>query len=173
MSGLTGILKVLLTRGAIIVDKEVCTGCRRCELMCSGFKEGKINPELSRIQVSGTEIYKGPDFTPQICMQCADPPCMKACPTEAIKADVEHGTYARIVDEKKCNGCEDQTSVRCMEACRQYFNPSRIRMNLERVKAINCDLCYGDPQCVKHCLFGALTYQKNERGIRAGVGGGF
>jgi len=100
-----------------------------------------------------------------------DPPCLKACPTGAIEVDLKHGTYARIVDEGKCDGCGGQTSIKCVEACAQYFSPSRIRIDPERLVAIKCDLCDGDPQCVECCLFGALTYHKNEKGIMTGVGG--
>jgi len=160
-----------LPRGVIIVDKHACTGCRRCELICSAFKDGKLTRELARIEVAGTDVGKGPNFTPVTCAQCVDPPCLKACPTGAIVVDLKHGTYARIVDEGKCDGCGGQTSIKCVEACAQYFSPSRIRIDPERLVAIKCDLCDGDPQCVESCLFGALTYHKNEKGIMTGVGG--
>ncbi len=38
--------------GHIVCDTALCAGCRTCEAVCSLYREGIVNPELSRIQVA-------------------------------------------------------------------------------------------------------------------------
>ncbi len=128
-----------------------CSGCRRCEIVCSLSHEGKIWPEASRIRVfmliPGIEI-------PHLCAQCRDYPCVSACPVEALSTSRETG--AVLVDEEKCIACG-----RCIDACPgkvPYIHP---RDNY----AVICDLCGGDPKCVKVCSEGgwnALQLVKRE-----------
>lgn len=114
-----------------------CSGCRRCEIACSFFHEGKVWPEASRIRVfmlvPGVEI-------PHFCSQCADYPCVDACPTKALSVNKDTG--AVIVDEELCNACGD-----CIEAC-----PGKIpHLHPNRRYVVICDLCGGAPQCVRVC----------------------
>jgi len=82
----------------IIVDAQVCTGCRYCEIVCSLFHDKSVNPKKARIKVV-SDLIKGTD-TPKICHQCASPPCMKACQQGAINFD---GTLKiPVVLENKC-----------------------------------------------------------------------
>lgn len=123
-----------------------CSGCRRCEIACSLHHEGKIWPEASRVRVfmliPGVEI-------PQLCTQCHDYPCIEACPVGALTTDTK--TLAVLVDKEKCTGCGE-----CIEAC-----PGQIPLlHPGDRKAVICDLCDGDPQCVKVCQearFNVLT----------------
>ena len=118
-------------------DPLKCSGCRRCEIVCSWHHEGKIWPEASRIRVfmlvPGVEI-------PHLCAQCNDYPCVPACPVEALSIDDD--TMAVLVDKEKCTGCG-----LCIKAC-----PGNIPfLHPEDNKAVICDLCGGDPECVKIC----------------------
>jgi len=118
-------------------DLLKCSGCRRCEIVCSLHHEGKIWPEASRIRifmlVPGVEI-------PHLCAQCNDYPCVSACPVEALSIDDD--TTAVLVDREKCTGCG-----LCIKAC-----PGNIPfLHPEDNKAVICDLCGGDPECVKVC----------------------
>lgn len=121
-------------------DYSRCSGCRRCEVVCSLHHEGRIWPEASRIRVfmlvPGVEI-------PHLCVQCPDYPCVNACPVEALSIDEKTG--AVIVDREKCTGCGD-----CIEAC-----PGKVpHLHPAGGYSLICDLCNGDPECVKACQQG-------------------
>ena len=115
-----------------------CSGCRRCEIACSLHHEGRIWPEASRIRVfmlvPGVEI-------PHFCAQCHDYPCIESCPVDALSVDED--TSAVKVDEEKCTACG-----LCIKAC-----PGLVpHMHPEKNKILICDLCEGDPLCVKACI---------------------
>ena len=121
----------------ILRDVTACTGCRLCEIACSLKHEGTIWPAASRIKVFELE----PGFPiPYMCVQCPDYPCVKACPTNALRVDEDTG--AVLVDEGYCTLCRQ-----CIVAC-----PGNIpRIIPGRNSVIICDLCGGDPECVKAC----------------------
>ena len=124
--------------GRIVADARFCTGCRYCEIICSLFHEKKVNPRKARIKVI-SDLLKGVD-NPKVCNQCANPPCMKACPQGAIEFDKI--LKIPVVIENRCKGCKA-----CVEACpfgEMFFDQ-------ERNVALKCDLCQGDPQCIKFC----------------------
>ncbi len=124
----------------IMRDYAKCSGCRLCEVMCSLYHEGKIWPEASRIRVF--MLIPGVEF-PHFCTQCEDYPCVNACPVKALSVDEETG--AVIVDREKCTACG-----MCIEAC-----PGKIpHIHPKDNYAVICDLCGGDPQCVKICQLG-------------------
>jgi len=150
---------VPLTKGVLVVDKALCSACRTCEGVCSVFHHGVSDPGLSRIQV--TADFLDIEFSPKICYQCTDPLCLDACPSDAIHVDPKTG--ARVVNEDECSGCG-----LCIDACGDYFNPPRVRLDDARQVALKCDLCSGDPQCARFCPTGALTYAHDNSGIRSG-----
>ncbi len=137
----------------IIRDYLRCSGCRRCEIACSLHHEGKMWPEASRVRVfmlvPGVEI-------PHLCAQCHDYPCVSACPVGALSVSDETG--AVLVDKEKCTSCG-----LCIDAC-----PGNIPfLHPGDSKAVICDLCGGDPQCVKVCQdakFNALWVVRTRRG---------
>jgi carbon-monoxide dehydrogenase iron sulfur subunit len=130
----------------LLVDCEKCTLCGLCVMMCSFKHENEFNPLKARITVSRA-IPEGM-MVPNVCWQCESPaPCEESCPVEAISRDEETG--ALVVDHQECTLCET-----CAEAC-PYEN---IRKNSDCEEMIKCDLCGGDPECVKYCAYEALTY---------------
>ena len=128
----------------------VCSGCRTCELICVLTHEGLINPQRSRNIV--VKDIQGGDITNVLyCQQCDDPKCLKACPTGALHAD--EATGARVIDQDVCIGCQT-----CLNACiyaQGGQGVSRIRYNPETQTCFKCDLCGGEPKCVKYCPIGA------------------
>jgi len=115
--------KVALAKMAILVDKSLCCGCRVCEMVCSNSNcEGRNSSSLARLSVE--KKYIEGDFGPKVCYQCSDPPCLKVCPVGALQVDERSGTFARIIDDSLCIGCQQ-----CIEACQQHFRPSRPKFD--------------------------------------------
>jgi anaerobic carbon-monoxide dehydrogenase iron sulfur subunit len=129
----------------LYINHEKCTGCRLCELVCSVSHDGISNPARSRIRVMKWE-QEGL-YIPMSCQQCQDAPCMNVCPVKAISRDEE---LARVtVDYDKCIGCRS-----CVAVCpfgAMSFN------SIDR-KVMKCDLCDGDPQCVRFCDMKAVDF---------------
>lgn len=154
--------RVALARAVVVADPNVCSGCRVCEIVCANlWSQGRNGASLSRLILD--KDYLGGDYRPKTCLQCAEPPCLPACPVTALLVDARSGTYARVIDERACIGCR-----RCLEACARYFDPPRPRFDADRALAIKCHLCFGEPQCVEHCPLGALRVERAEGGLRMG-----
>ncbi|MEN6441192.1 MAG: 4Fe-4S dicluster domain-containing protein [Syntrophobacter sp.] len=149
-------------KGLILADPTRCVGCRRCELACTEFNDGRSQPSLARIKVD-RNINFGPGgltspvmggawgngvFIQDTCKQCPHPvPCETACPEGAIKADPVTG--ARVVDAVVCVGCR---------LCRKACPWDMISFDEESQKATKCFLCHGSPKCVEACPSGAIAY---------------
>jgi len=122
----------------LYINYEKCTGCRLCELVCTVKHDGISNPMRSRIKVMKWEMEGL--YIPMSCQQCQDAPCLNVCPVKAISRDEE---MARVrVDYDVCIGCRS-----CVSVC--PFGA--MNFNVIDKKVFKCDLCDGDPQCVRFC----------------------
>ncbi len=128
----------------LIVDHEKCTGCRLCELVCSVYHDGVSNPTRSRIHI--IKFHNQGFFFPMVCQQCQDAACMAICPKDAIYRDEELGRV--MINYDLCIGCK-----MCVAAC--PFGGMGINKDGTVIK---CDLCDGDPQCVRFCDMKAVDY---------------
>jgi len=151
-------------KGVLVSDPTRCVGCRRCELACTEYNDGKSSPTLSRIKVARNLNYgpQGVQYGYQrregkhgnflviqdMCKQCPHPvPCATACPNDAI--EVKGPVKARVVNTDKCVGCKV-----CQRAC-----PWDMMCFDEEIgKATKCTLCDGSPQCVEVCPTGSLRF---------------
>jgi carbon-monoxide dehydrogenase iron sulfur subunit len=129
----------------LMVDPEKCTGCRLCELACSIKHENVANPNTSRVHIVKWMI--GGVYIPMVCQQCDSPVCEAVCPVNATFRDPETG--AMMIDYDKCIGCR---------MCVVYCPFGGAGLDVRRRKTIKCDLCDGDPMCVKFCRPEALQY---------------
>jgi Fe-S-cluster-containing dehydrogenase component len=134
-----------MQRRFVFCDRERCLGCQICEFICSARKEKSTDPLLSRIRVVNLEPTGSMAIA---CVLCEDPSCVRSCPRNALRRSAKTGVI--IVDEVRCNGCSW-----CFGACRL----GAIGFHLGKKVVTICDLCDGEPECVKYCPFeGALTF---------------
>ncbi len=119
----------------IKVEKEKCTGCHLCEMVCSLFHFKIINPSKSGIRILkddlGTNLHH-----PLVCRQCQN---MKCLGNEVLDETLE---MAKFVWKK-------QRALECP------FDG----LNVFEEVAYHCNLCGGDPQCVSLCTTGAIAIE--------------
>jgi Fe-S-cluster-containing dehydrogenase component len=130
-----------------LLDQNRCIGCHACTTACKS--ENEVPVGVTRTYVKSVDVGVFPQarrvFQVTRCNQCADAPCVAACPTEAM--------YRRedgIVDFDKsiCIGCKA-----CMAAC-PY---DAIFINPEDHSAEKCNMCAHridmglEPACVTVC----------------------
>jgi Fe-S-cluster-containing hydrogenase component 2 len=154
--------RVPLSKGVVMVDQELCSGCRTCEAVCTTYNaQGRTSPRLARIILE--KDYLAAKYEVNTCYQCVKPVCLEACPVAALQIDRTSGTNARIIDERVCIGCRQ-----CVEACGTVFTPPRPRFDAERRVTMKCHLCFGEAQCVKFCPYGALRLEWSDAGVETG-----
>ncbi len=126
-------------------NADRCTGCGLCELICSLVHVKACNPERSRIRILRME-EKGIHL-PTFCQECEEPACLAACPVSAITRNPSSGMVA--VNDEACVQCKE-----CIAACPYqgiFFDPVDEKIT-------KCDLCAGDPKCVKFCETKAIEF---------------
>jgi Fe-S-cluster-containing hydrogenase component 2 len=129
----------------LMINFEKCTGCRQCELVCSVSHEGVSNPSKSRINVVKWESEGL--YIPMSCQQCEDAPCQSICPVKAISRN--EALNSVTIDKDTCIGCRS-----CVAVC--PFGA--MGFDVTGKKVIKCDLCEGEPQCVRFCEVNAIDY---------------
>lgn len=173
-----------LTRLGMLIDLKRCIGCDACTIACK--QEQGTPPNVMFARVFSREYGKFPKtkkfFLPILCNHCDDPPCMKACPSHAIRKR-EDGIVQ--VDEDKCCGAQA-----CVSACpygaiyypednMTYFGEPtelekyHISNKAKLPVAMKCNFCVHrvdkgmEPACVVTCptgcrIFGDLDDQKSK-----------
>ncbi len=162
-----------LTPVAKLIDVSKCIGCKACQSACIEWND--TTPAIEE----NVGIYMNPhDLTPEMftlmrfaewvnpetdnlewlirkdgCMHCADPGCLKACPSPGAIVQYSNG----IVDfiHENCIGCGY-----CIKGC--PFNIPRISRKDHR--AYKCTLCSDrvavgqGPACAKACPTQAIVF---------------
>lgn len=146
-----------------IIDLGRCVGCRTCVVGCK--MENGLAERHQRIRVlnpEGRTEFDRPtgafpllslQYRPIPCQHCADPPCVKECPTGAMQKRIEDGLV--LVDKSLCIGCKS-----CIEAC-PYGVPF---FDEKTAKADKCTFCEHrlaagkEPFCVMVCPSRALRF---------------
>ncbi len=127
---------------------DKCDGCDDCVTACALIfdEEGAI--ENSRIQLAKDKNNK---FGLALCRQCGEPDCVPNCPMGALSKDQETGIVSK---DDTCIGCKICT-LSCVYA--------GITTNALTQKVMKCELCSGDPACVKACEKSALEFIDNTK----------
>jgi len=98
-------------------DQTRCDACYACAVACKDWHDVPAGPakwlRISTIE-KGTYPHLYMAFGFHLCTQCEDPPCVGACPAEAISKREEDGIV--VVDRDKCVGkakCGFPCSLEC------------------------------------------------------------
>ncbi len=176
------------------LDLSRCIGCRRCVYACVDENNQSKDPQIHWITVlrfkkgekfsdlEESEKYYNPPqvpekeyfYMPVQCQQCENPPCVRACPTQATWKE-QDGIV--VVDYNWCIGCRY-----CMAACpygARHFNwtePERKSEDINpnthylgnrpRFRGVveKCTFCIQRtrkgryPACVEACPVGARKF---------------
>ena len=140
-------------------DQTRCTGCYTCSVACKDWNDIDAGPE-NWMRLTTIENGKFPNLSLSYlaiaCNHCADPPCVKVCPVNAIIKRETDGIV--IVDESLCLG-KIECGAKCLKACpwdAPQFNSK------ENAKMRKCNLCIDRMKegkqtiCVEACPMYAL-----------------
>jgi len=158
---------------AKLIDVSKCIGCKACQTACMEWNDLREEPgenvgvydnpaglTANAWTVMRFTEYDNPStgnfewlIRKDGCMHCAEPGCLKACPSPGAIIQYSNG----IVDfhEENCIGCGY-----CVTGC--PFNVPRISQKDK--KAYKCTLCSDrvavgqEPACVKTCPTGAIMF---------------
>lgn len=129
---------------------EQCTGCLACELSCSLHHFGYFDHGKSRVRIIQDEELS--EIEIHQCIQCEERSCVYACPKGALTIDARYGYVSW--NKELCIQCK-----KCFTAC----NYNGVMWDEERNVPLICDLCGGDPECIKPCeLHKALILETEE-----------
>ena len=130
-----------------VIDNRSCIGCHACSTACKS--ENEVPLGVYRTWVKYTETGTYPDaqrhFQVTRCNHCANPPCVRICPTEAM---YQRDDGIVEFDKDACIGCKA-----CMQAC-PY---DAIYVDPETSTAAKCHYCAHrvevglEPSCVVVC----------------------
>ena len=81
-----------------------------------------------------------------LCNHCENPPCVRVCPTKSTWKR-EDGII--MMDQHRCIGCRF-----CVAVC--PFGA--MSFNVIDRQVFKCDLCDGEPQCVRFCDIKAIDF---------------
>jgi len=135
-------------------NQDDCIGCRTCQIACKDKNDLPPDILLRRVRTyeSGTFEAPGLYHYSGSCNNCADAPCIKACPTCAMhRSDL--GTVAH--DERKCIRCGT-----CVRIC-PYDAPQLVTVDGPLRKCDSCEELLRDgknPVCVDACPMRALEF---------------
>ena len=134
----------------ITINPNKCVGCLSCSYECSYTRTGEFNTQDSNIRVS---YFAEESFCiPFTCVQCSKAWCMDVCPANAITRNQKTGAVE--INKHKCIGCK-MGMMACPTGSIHFDTQSRV--------SAKCDLCGGDPICVRRCISGALRFEDESK----------
>ena len=144
----------MMKKLGISFDVNRCVQCHACEVACKSTNDVKPGLKWRRVvSVWGGEYPNVTNKTLSLaCMHCGDPPCIGACPADAITKRPEDGIV--LVDKDKCIGCHT-----CFDVC-----PFSVPQYGEDGKMQKCHMCVDrltqgfEPACVSTCPSEALHF---------------
>jgi len=144
-----------MSQYALIIDYALCFDCKACEVACKQENNLPVGPKWIQVVTVGPRKVGDKllvDYIPTTCHHCAKPPCIDACPTDAI---TKRQDGIVVIDPELCNGC-----MACITACHfaaPQFNPEKEVVEI-------CNMCLHRiekglvPACVQACPSKAIYF---------------
>jgi Fe-S-cluster-containing hydrogenase component 2 len=136
-------------RFGLAFHPEKCNDCLECEKACVKAHPSSVAAGKPRIKVSKDD---GGKRVAMMCVHCDSCPPSEVCPSALFEFH-DDGKYWTL-DEHRCFAC-----MACIPRCPYDGVFFEGAFGVET--AYSCDLCAGDPACVKACKAGALTLEKH------------
>ncbi|MEF9991818.1 MAG: 4Fe-4S dicluster domain-containing protein [Paraclostridium sp.] len=142
----------------ILINKELCSGCKSCVLACMVRHDENENiytldlENLNNDSRNHIEIDKKSNPVPIVCRHCDTPECVLTCMSGAMSKDKESGIVS--YNKEKCGVC-----YMCVMACPYgLLKPD----DTTKQTILKCDMCesIGYPKCVANCPTGAIMLQE-------------
>lgn len=155
-----------------VIDNRKCIGCHACSVACKSENEVPLSVNRTWVKYVETGIFPNTrrHFQVTRCNHCANPPCVRICPTEAM---YQRADGIVEFDSSVCIGCKA-----CMQACPYdaiYIDPDthtaakchycahRTEINLEPACVVVCPehaIISGDMNDPESEIAGLLATQK-------------
>lgn len=136
----------------LVFHPDKCDGCLECEKACVKAHPHAVASGKSRIKVTKEDSGK---HTVALCVHCESCPPSELCPSALFEFHNE-GNYWTL-DEHRCFAC-----MACIPRC--PYNGVFFEGAFGVETAYTCDLCAGDPACIKACPKEALTLDESREG---------
>ena len=121
----------------IKVTSEKCSGCHLCEMICSIHHLGVVNINRSGIHIRKDDLKTG-YCQPVVCRHCKKMVCLGENQQDARERKTRFIWELALYDS-----CP-------FDALFQW-----------KSEVYHCDLCGGEPECVKICSSGAIEIDNN------------
>ncbi len=130
-----------------VIDNRKCIGCHACSVACKSENEVPLTVNRTWVKYVETGVYphNRRHFQVTRCNHCANPPCVRICPTEAM---YQRADGIVEFDNRVCIGCKA-----CLQAC-PY---DAIYIDPDTNTAAKCHYCAHrtdiglEPACVVVC----------------------
>lgn len=144
-------------------QQDRCIGCFTCQIACKDKNNLAVGQNFRRVNEFAGGGYRqaGNGLVNDVyaywlsmsCNHCADPVCVKNCPTGAMQKRSDDGIV--LIEQTKCIGCR-----KCITIC-PYGAP---QFNPQTRKTGKCDMCQDliangeQPVCVAACPMRVLEH---------------
>ena len=143
-----------MSRMGFYFNQSLCTGCKACQVACKDKNNLNVGILFRKVRTFETGKYPNPGtyHYSGSCNHCAEPKCVKGCPTGAMHK-AQDGTVQH--DRELCIGCRY-----CVWNC-----PYSVPQYIEEFNAVGkCDSCKDlrdqgqNPVCVDACNMRILEW---------------
>lgn len=134
----------------MVIDLAKCDGCRDCTKACNQMHFVPPFQEWIKVYEVDDNPAAGPYFLPRPCMQCDNPPCVRACP---VGATFKRTDGIVMQDQDRCIGCRN-----CIAQCpysARFFNWGEPPHSPEEL-GVSYSMDYNYPHrkgVVEKCIF--------------------